>query len=147
VAPKTFKARLGGAKGDVPTVELPFDVKAEYGSARAKVRVTVNGVVLRTTVAPMGGRSLIGFRREIREAAGLEVGTTIAVTIEPDTEPRVVDVPEDLRRALAKTAAARKRFELLSYSHRNEHARYVAEAKKEETRARRVARVIEMLKG
>ena len=57
VAAKTFKARLGGAKGDVPTVEIPFDVKAEYGSARARVRVTVNGVVLRTTVAAMGGRS------------------------------------------------------------------------------------------
>ena len=128
-------------------VEIPFDVKAEYGSARAKVRVTVNGVTLRTTVAVYGGRSYIGFRKEIRDAAGLEMGRTIAVTIEPDTEPRVVDVPEDLRRGLAKNAAARKRFESLSYSHRNEHARWVADAKKEETRARRVARVIEMLKG
>ena len=144
---KTFKAKLGGDKGEVRAVEIPFDVKASYGSARAKVRVTVNGVALRTTVAVYGGKSYIGFRKEIRDAAGLEMGKTIAVTIEPDAEPRIVDVPADLERALAKNAAARKTFESLSYSHRREHAQWVADAKKEETRARRVARVIEMLKG
>jgi hypothetical protein len=147
VAAKTFTAKLGGATGDVPAVEIPFDVKAIYGSARPKVSVTVNGVVLRTTVAVYGGRSYIGFRKEIRDAAGLEVGNTIIVTIAPDIEPRIVDVPADLQRALAKNAAARKTFESLSYSHRKEHAQWVADAKKEETRARRVARVIEMLKG
>jgi len=147
VAATTFKARFGGEKGETPMVEIPFDVKAAFGSARPKVSVTVNGVTLRTTVAVYGGRSYIGFRKEIRDAAGLEMGKTIAVTIEPDTEPRIVDVPADLRRALAKNAAARKAFESLSYSHKREHAQWVAGAKKEETRARRVARVIEMLKG
>ena len=147
MAPKTFKAKLGGEKGEGPAVEIPFDVKATYGSARPKVSVTVNGVTLRTTVAAYGGRSYVGFRKDIRDAAGLEMGKTITVTIEPDTEPRIVDVPADLTRALAKNAAARKIFESLSYSHRREHAQWVAGAKKEETRARRVARVIEMLKG
>ena len=147
MAAKTFKAKFGGEKGETPMVEIPFDVKATYGSARAKVRVTVNGVTLRTTVAVYGGRSYIGFRQEIRDAAGLALGKTIAVTIEPDAEPRIVDVPVDLERALAKNAAARKTFESLPYSHRREHAQWVAGAKKEETRARRVARVIEMLKG
>jgi bacteriocin resistance YdeI/OmpD-like protein/uncharacterized protein DUF1905 len=147
VPAKIFKARLGGEKGEAPVVEIPFDVRATYGSARPKVSVTVNGVTLRTTVAVYDGRSYIGFRKEIREAAGLEMGKTITVAIEPDTAPRLVDVPEDLQRALAKNAAARKIFESLSYSHRKEHAQWVASAKKEETRARRVARVIEMLKG
>ena len=147
MAAKTFKAKLGGDRGEAPAVEIPFDVKAEYGAARPKVSVTVNGVTQRTTVAVYEGRSYIGFRKEIREAAGLEMGKTIVVTIEPDTAPRIVDVPEDLQRALARNAAARKTFESLSYSHRMEHAQWVAGAKKEETRARRVARVIEMLKG
>src|SRR5262245_18037710 len=124
-------------------MEIPFDVKAAYGSARAKVRVTVNGVELRTTVAVYGGKSYIGFRKEIRDAAGIEIGQTITVAIDADTEPRIVDVPKDLQRALAKNAAARKTFESLSYSHRKEHAQWVSDAKKEETRARRVARVIE----
>ena len=144
---KTFKAKLGGEKGEAPVVEIPFDVVATYGSARPKVSVTVNGVTLRTTVAVYGGRSYIGFRKEIRDAAGLELGQIITLTIEPDTEPRIVDVPADLQRALGKNAAARKAFEALSFSHRKEHAQWVAGAKKEETRARRVARVIEMLKG
>jgi bacteriocin resistance YdeI/OmpD-like protein/uncharacterized protein DUF1905 len=147
MAAKTFKARFGGEKGETPMVEIPFDVKAAYGSARAKVRVTVNGVTLRTTVAVYDGRSYIGFRKEILDAAGLEMGKTITVAIEPDAAPRLVEVPDDLQRALAKNAAARKLFESLSYSHRKEHAQWVAGAKKEETRARRVARVIEMLKG
>jgi len=147
MAPKTFKAKLGGDTGEGPAVEIPFDVRAAYGSARPKVCVTVNGVTLRTTVAVYGGVSYVGFRKEIREAAGIEIGETITVTIEPDTAPRTVDVPADLQRALAKNAAARKTFESLSYSHRKEHVQWVASAKKEETRARRVARVIEMLKG
>jgi len=147
VSAKTFKAKLGGDKGEVPVVEIPFDVRATFGSARPKVCVTVNGVTIRTTVAVYGGISYIGFRKEIRDAAGLEIGKTITVAIEPDTAPRIIDVPDDLQRALAKNAAARKAFESLSYSHRREHAEWVASAKKEETRARRVARVIEMLKG
>jgi hypothetical protein len=145
--PTTFTATLGGDDGTVPAVIVPFDVKAAYGQARPKVKVTVNGVTLRTTVAVYGGRSYIGFRKEICEAAGLQLGKTITVAIELDAEPRVVDVPDDLARALAKHASARKRFDALSYSHRREHAQWVAEAKKPETRARRIARVVEMLKA
>lgn len=145
MAARTFKAKFGGATGDTPVVEIPFDVKATYGSARPKVVVTVNGVTLRTTVAVYGGKSYLGFRKEICDAAGLDIGKTISVAVELDTEPRVVEVPAELQRALSKHAAARKRFEALAYSHRKEHARWVAEAKKDETRLRRVARVIEML--
>ena len=145
--PTTFTATLGGDDGTVPAVIVPFDVKAAYGQARPKVKVTVNGVTLRTTVAVYGGRSYIGFRKEICQAAGLQLGKTITVAIELDAEPRVVDVPDDLARALAMHASARKRFDSLSYSHRREHAQWVAEAKKPETRARRIARVIELLRA
>lgn len=142
---RTFRAKFGGESGEAPTVEIPFDVKAVYGSARPKVSVTVNGVTLRTTVAMYGGKSFVGFRKEICEAARLEMGRTITVAIELDAEPRVVDVPKDLARALAKNGAARQRFEALSYSHRKEHVQWVSKAKKEETRARRIARVVDRL--
>jgi bacteriocin resistance YdeI/OmpD-like protein/uncharacterized protein DUF1905 len=144
--PLTFTAKCGGDDSSAPVVIVPFDVKAVYGLARPKVKVTVNGVTLRTTVAVYGGRSYIGFRKDICEAAGLQRGKAITVSIEPDTEPRVVDVPDDLAGALAKHASARQRFEALSYSHQREHATWVAEAKKPETRERRIARVIDMLK-
>ena len=147
MATKTFKARLGGDKGDVPSIEIPFDVKATYGSARPRVAVTVNGVTLRTTVAVYGGVSFVGIRKEIREQMGVEIGDRITLTMEPDTAERTVDVPADLRRALAKNAAAKKKYESLSYSHRREHAQFVAEARKPETRERRIAKVLEMLKA
>jgi hypothetical protein len=142
-----FQAVLGGEDGDRPLVELPFDVKADYGSARAKVKATVNGVELRTTVAVYGGRSYVGFRREIQDAAGIAIGDRITVRIEPDEDPRVVDVPEDLEAALASDAAARRAFDGLAFTHRREYAAWVAEAKKPETRARRVQRSTEMLRA
>jgi hypothetical protein len=144
---RTFEAVLGGASGDRPTVEIPFDVRAVFGSARAKVKVTVRGVVLRTTVAVYGGRSYLGFRKEIRDAAGLAVGERVRVTLEADAEERVVEVPLDLARALKKDAGARKAFDGLSFTHRKEYARWVADAKKPETAARRIEKTLQMLRA
>jgi hypothetical protein len=145
MAKKRFEAVLGGEEGDRPTVELPFDVRATYGSARPKLKVTVNGVELRTTVAIYGGRSYVGFRKEVRDAAGIAVGDRIRVEIEADTAPREVTVPADLGRALTKDRAAKKIFEGLAFTHRKEFVQWVEGAKKAETRERRVAKAIEML--
>jgi hypothetical protein len=143
---RELTAVLGGASGDRPTVEIPFDVKAEYGSARAKVIATVNGVKLRTSVAVYGGKSYVGFRKEIREAAAIEVGDTITVRLELDREERVVDVPEDLAAALKKDAKAKAVFDALSFTHGREYTQWILEAKKPETRARRVKQALEMLR-
>ena len=144
---KVFRAVLGGDEGQRPLVELPFDVAATYGTARPKVKVTVNGVELRTTVAVYGGRSYVGFREEIRKAAGIAIGEEIKVTIDRDLDERVVDVPADLAKALAKDGAARKVFDSLAFTHRKEYAVWVAGAKKPETRERRVTKTIAMLKA
>lgn len=150
MAAKTFKAVLGGEgheKGELPTVVLPFDVAEAFGSARPKVKATVNGVELRTTVAVYGGVSYVGFRREVREAMGIALGDRIEVKLELDTAPREVEVPADLARALKKDRDARQRFDALAFTHRREYAQWVTEAKKPETRARRVEKTIEMLKA
>jgi hypothetical protein len=144
---KRFEAVLGGGSGDRPTVELPFDVRATFGAARPKLKVTVNGVELRTTVAVYGGKSYVGFRKEIRDAAGIAIGDRIAVTIEPDAAPRDVVVPDDLARLLAKDRAAKKIFDGLSFTHRNEYAKWIDGAKKADTRARRLEKAIEMIKA
>ncbi len=143
----TFEAVLGGKSGDRPLVELPFDVRAAFGSARPKVKVTVNRVVLRTTVAVYGGRSYVGFREEIRRAAGIEVGDKIRVKVEADREPREVRVPAALARALKSDPAARRAYESLSFTHRKEYAEWVGSAKKAETAARRVDRALSMLRN
>jgi bifunctional DNA-binding transcriptional regulator/antitoxin component of YhaV-PrlF toxin-antitoxin module len=144
---KTFKAVLGGEKGDRPTVEIPFDVKKTFGTARAKVKATVHGVELRTTVAVYGGVSYVGFRKEVRDAMGIAIGDRIEVKLEPDADERVVEVPGDLARALKKDQEAKRVFDGLAFTHRKEYARWVAEAKKDETRAKRVGKTIAMLKA
>jgi hypothetical protein len=142
-----FEAAVGGGEGRLPLVELPFDVKEAYGTARPKVKATVNDVTLRTTVSVYGGRSYVGFRKEIQEAAGIRIGDRVRVRIEPDVEPREIEVPDDLARALKKDPAASQAFEGLSYTHRKEYTRWVEDAKKPETRQRRVEKTIEMLRA
>jgi bifunctional DNA-binding transcriptional regulator/antitoxin component of YhaV-PrlF toxin-antitoxin module len=144
---ESFKAILGGEEGDRPTVELPFDGKERFGKARAPVRGTVNGTGFRTTVAVYGGVYMIGFNKDLRERAGITIGDEVEVTIELDDQPRTVDVPPALAAALADNREAGVAFDDLSYSHRREYAQWVAEAKREETRERRVAKAVEMLRA
>src|SRR5215472_5542000 len=143
----SFETVLGGKDGSIPLVEIPFDVRAAFGSARPKVKVTVNGVLLRTTVAVYGGKSFVGFRKEIREAAGIGMGDAIRVKIEADEEVREVDVPDALARALERDGAARKAFEVLSFTNKKEYARWIGDAKKPETAAKRLANTFQMLKA
>jgi bifunctional DNA-binding transcriptional regulator/antitoxin component of YhaV-PrlF toxin-antitoxin module len=141
-----FKAILGGEDGEAPTIELPFDAKERFGKARAPVRGTVNGTDYRTTVAVYGGVYLIGFRRELRERAGIELGDEVEVTVELDEAPRTVELPRALEAALDSDEGARAAFDGLSYSHRREYAEWIAEAGRADTRDRRVAQTLEKLR-
>ena len=123
---------------------MPFDAKAEYGSARAPVRCTINGVAYRSRLSVYGGTTYLGLRREVRDAPGVSLGDEVQVTMELDDEPREVEVPPALAAALAGDDRA---YERLSFSHRKEYAQWIAEAKRPETRERRVRKAIEMLNG
>jgi hypothetical protein len=141
-----FTAILGGEDGERPVVEVPFDVKERFGRARAHVRGTVEGVDFRTTVAVYGGRYYLGFNEELRERAGIAIGEEVEVALELDREPRTAEVPTPLAAALDEDSKAKAAFEGLSYTHRNEYARWIAEAKREETRERRVEKAVAMLR-
>jgi len=134
-------------RGSGHAVRLPFDPKEVFGRVRAPVVVTANGHTFRTTTMRYGGADFLGLNREVREAAGLGDGERAAFELALDTEPRGVDVPAELAAALAGDPGAREAFEGLSYSHRREYARWIADAKREETRAKRVARALEMLRA
>ncbi|MBX3191836.1 MAG: DUF1905 domain-containing protein [Labilithrix sp.] len=145
---KTFTYRLLGAGPSKasPYIEIPFDTVAFFGTkARVPVKVTVNGVELAMSLAPMGGHHVLGFRRELAERAKIAVGDTVRVTIEHDEAPRTVEAPADLAAALAKNAAANKAWQALAPSHRREHADAILSAKKPETRARRIEKTLAML--
>ena len=138
-----FKATLG-ERG----VVVPGDPKKEFGGARAPVAGTVNGTPFRGRLMVYGGVTYLGFREEIRDAAGgIEQGDEVAVEIERDNAPREVEVPDALATALAADAEARAAFDVLAFTHRKEYATWIAEAKKDETRERRVRRALEMLRS
>lgn len=138
---------LGGGPGrKIPYIEVPFDAVAVFGTkGRVPVKVTVSGVVLRMSLAPMGGRHVLGFNRALAGQAGIKVGDTVRVTLEKDDAPRTVEVPGELARALASNARAQKAWDALSYSHRREHAEAIATAKRPETKISRVQKAIAML--
>lgn len=128
-------------------IEVPRAVVDALGAGkRPPVTVTINGHTYRSTIASMGGRFMLPLSAENRNGAGVAAGDAVDVEVELDAAPRTVEVPDDLRRALAKDAAAKKRFESLPYSHRKEHVRALESAKKPETRERRLAKTLEMLR-
>ncbi len=145
---KEFKVRLvgRGKSGDIAGVVVPFDVKQAWGGARVAVKGTINGAAFRTTVVRMGGEYCFCVNQQMRAAAGgIGPGDTVKVVIEPDTAPRTVELPPDLKKALKTNAAARESWERYSYTHRKEFAQWLTEAKKPETRARRLEKALEML--
>jgi hypothetical protein len=136
-------------RGPAAAVVLDDRQVAAIGDGRKRfpVRATINGRSWRTTVTPMRGENLLGLSKEVRKSAGVEAGDTIEVLIELDEEPREVEVPEALARALAGDAIARSAYEGMSFTHRKEYARWIDDAKRKETREKRVAQALELLRA
>jgi Bacteriocin-protection, YdeI or OmpD-Associated/Domain of unknown function (DUF1905) len=116
------------------------------GAKRFPVVATVNGYTWRTSVARMRGEFMVGLNRQVREGAGVQAGDTVTLELALDTEERTVEVPPALAEALDNDPQAKTAFEGMAFTHRKEHARWIDEAKKEETRARRVAQAVEMIR-
>ena len=144
-----FRAVLELGGKTAAGIAVPPEVVTELGSGkRPAVTVTINGRhTYRSTVASMGGRFLLPVSAENRAAAGVAAGDEVDVTVELDTAPREVTVPPDLADALAEDAEANAAFEKLPYSHKQRHVLAIEGAKAAETRARRVAKCVEMLRG
>ncbi len=142
---KRFKARIV-RDGSACFIPLPFDPKEAFGKTRAPVRVTVNGYTYRSTIAAMGGPACVVLRKSHREAAGLDGTETVDVRLELDTEPREVTPPADLAKALKAAPSVWAAWKALSYTHQREHVQAVEEAKKPETRARRIERAVQALR-
>jgi len=143
-----FRATLETNGRTATGIEVPTDVVDALGAGkRPPVRVTLHEHTYRTTVARMGGRFLVPVSAEVRKAAGVSAGDELDVGIELDAGPRTVEVPADLAAALAAEPDAATAWEKLSYSHQKEWARSVEDAKKPETRARRIAAAVDALRS
>jgi hypothetical protein len=135
-------------RGPAAAVVLDADQVAAVGEGakRFPVVATVNGYRWRGRVTPMGGEYLLGLSRAVRTAAGVGREDEVDVSIELDRAPREVDIPDSLAAALAADAEVKSAFEALAYSHRLEFARWIAEAKRDETRERRVQQAVDMIR-
>lgn len=132
--------------GAICFIPVPFDPKGVFGTARAPVKVTLNGFTYRSTIAAMGGPPpCIPLRRSNREAAGLEGHETLEVRLELDTGKREVTPPKDLVAALKAKPSALARWGGLSFSHQREHVESIESAKKPETRALRIEGAVRAL--
>jgi hypothetical protein len=127
-------------------IEVPAEYVALGGGKRPAVKVTLNdSYTYRSTVSPYAGRVLLPVAAEHREAAGLKAGDRVEVTLELDTEARLVAVPDDLARALGGAPGLRAAFDALSPSARKAHVLAVEGAKTPETRGRRIDKVVAAL--
>ena len=139
-----FRAELKLTGKTGTYVVVPLDAPAVFGRARPPVRGTINGSPLRSTITKYGGDDyLLVINREVREAAGVAAGEIVELDLELDTKPRTVRVPKDLAAALdEKTRSA---FDRMSYTHRREYVEWITEAKRDETRRRRIAKAVDLI--
>ena len=128
-------------------VPVNFDPKQAFGKVRAPVKVTLNGYTYASTIFTMDGLNGIPLRKSHREAAGLAGNETLVVRIVLDTTARTVKVPPELARAFRSNRTAARAWKDWSYTRQREHAETIGNAKKPETRARRVANTLRALKG
>jgi Domain of unknown function (DUF1905)/Bacteriocin-protection, YdeI or OmpD-Associated len=145
----TFKVKLEGVPGmEVAALRAPFDVVETFGTrTRVPVRGTINGFPYRSSLMPMDGCHRMVVNREIREGAGVRAGETVKVVMERDEAPRTVTPPPSLKKELVKNKTAQANWTKLAFTHKKEMARSIVEAKQEETRARRLAKVMDVLKN
>ena len=143
----TFTAPIQNAGGGGAFVEIPFDVEKEFGSKRPKVKAMIEGVPYRGILTRMGTEyHMLIILKGIREQIGKTFGDKVKITVEPDSEPRVVEIPKDLIKELRKNKDAKAFFDKLAYTHQREYVLWIEEAKKDETRQARIVKTIEMLK-
>lgn len=142
-----FKGKIEGTEaGVVAAITPPVDVPEFFGTrARVPVRGTINGYPFRSSLMPMGGCHRMPVNKTLRDGAGARPGDIVDVVMERDEEKRTVEAPAVLKKAWAKNKVAKANWEKMAFTHKKEIALWIEAAKKEETRARRVAKAMEVL--
>jgi bifunctional DNA-binding transcriptional regulator/antitoxin component of YhaV-PrlF toxin-antitoxin module len=131
--------------GNHASIEIPDKNLSEIGgNKRAPLKVTINGYTYQSTATGVNGKCMVVFPTRDREASGAAAGDRITVTLELDDGYRHVKVPTELHEALVKRGLDEV-FHNLIYSKRKEFVRQVHEAKAEETKNRRIEKILDQL--
>jgi hypothetical protein len=142
-----FKTKIEAGDGGGAYVLFPYDTEKEFGTkGRVPVKASFDGVPYSGSLIKYGNPlHMLGMRKAIRAETGKGPGDTIEVVVWKDEEVRTVEVPAQFKNLMKKEGLIPV-FEKLSYTHRKEYCRWIAEAKKEETRLKRLEKALEMLK-
>ena len=141
----TFHTTILQTGKNTAGIQVPEEIIEKLGAGkRPLVRVTINKYTYRSAVAVMKNKYMISFNPEHRKASGVQGGDETDVTLELDLEPRTVEIPKDLKDALIK-ANALDAFEESAPSMKKEYVRQLEEAKAQETRERRITKIVEKL--
>jgi len=143
---KEFKVKLNGDESrsdSTASFTLPFDTRDVWGKAKVPVKVTINGYTWRSTVGNRGGIQYMVVNANARRGAGVKAGDFVTITLELDADKREIEIPIPLQKALG--AKLIQKLNRLSFTHKKEFIVWYSGAKKEDTRARRVEKMKQML--
>jgi len=145
---RKFEAKIEQhGKQDAAYVSIPFNVMRVYGMKRVKVKALFDGYEYRGLIVNMGtGSHILGLTKEVRNSIGKSFGEKVQVTVEVDTEERIVDLPQKLDKSLKSHPQEKAFFDSLSYTNRKEYANWIREAKKAETKEKRLNSAMVKLK-
>jgi hypothetical protein len=143
-----FRVKIEGKDaGVVSAIIPPIDVKETFGTrGRVPVRGTINSFQFRSSLMPMGGRHMMPVNRTLCQGAGVKPGDIVDVVMERDLDERTVEAPPELLKELGKSKKAQERWDTLAYTHKKEMANSITGAKQEDTKQRRLAKVMNVLK-
>ena len=146
--PLRFKIRLFGAHGmETAALKPPFDVvEAFQRKGRVPVKGTINGFPFRSSLMNMGDGHMMVVNAELRAGAKCKAGDIVSVVMELDEEKRTVEVPAYLKKIIAADPATKNAWAKLAFTHQKEHVRAIEGAKRPETREKRIAAMMEMLR-
>jgi hypothetical protein len=144
----TFKAKIEAGMGGGAGVVFPFDVEHEFGTrGSVPVKSTIDGVPYAGSLMNCGAAGhTLGVLKSVRQQIGKGPGDIVDVVVWKDDAVRSVDVPEEFAQRMKKEGVLTA-FDSLSYTNRKEYVRWIAEAKKAETRAARLEKSIGMLRS
>jgi hypothetical protein len=143
-----FQAKIQGKEaGVVAAITPPVDVIEWFGTrARVPIRGAINGFPFRSSLMPCGNLRMMPVNKSLCRDAGVRPGDIVDVVMERDEEARTVEAPPEIEKELAKSKKVRERWEKLAFTHKKEMASSIRDAKQEETKKRRLAKVMQVLK-
>ena len=149
IEPHKFKVKLFGQEGSsVAALKPPFDVVDVFQrKGRVPVKGTINGFPFRSSLMNMGDGHMMVVNAELRAGAKCKAGDSVSVVMELDEDERKVELPAYLKKLIAADPKAEEAWDKLAFTHQKEHVRAIEDAKREDTRQKRIAAMMDMLRN